>query len=77
MISGTGAEEDGAGGAAVGSGSDSDEGNNSDEELRAQRAQKEGGPAADSTAGEKAQGIEAADEDGEPGIEKVGPHIPY
>ena len=58
----------------MGSGSDSDEGNNSDEEVRAQRAQKGVAPGADSIAGEKPPplpGQEAAEEDEGPGVEKV------
>lgn len=69
---GPGLDEGTAGGAAAGSGSDSDEGNNSDEELRARRAKTEGGPAADATGGEEVPaGQTAADEDGVPGVDKV------
>lgn len=72
VVAGPGMDEGTAGGAAAGSGSDSDEGNNSDEELRARRAVTEGLPsAAAATEDEAPAGRAAADEDGVPDAEKV------
>ena len=60
----------------MGSGSDSDEGNNSDEEVRAQRAQKGVAPGGDSSAKEKPlPGQGTVEEDEGPGVEKVDPDL--